>query len=191
MRITITGPRSIGKTTVSKIVSEKLRLKRISSDELGEEAMKEKGGLDKAIKSGEIKQWIKNSAYGLIRKEYEKDDFVFDLSGGAFGSRKFAEASEKIREKVKNNSVIFGLLPYENENKSIKMLFEREKKRDHFKDMDKDELYAKVKKSYSKFPSLFQKDCNFIIYTQNKTPEKIANEIISSLKNHKKLFKSR
>ena len=47
MRITITGPRSIGKTTVSKIVSEKLGFKRFSSDEIGEEAMKEKGGLSK------------------------------------------------------------------------------------------------------------------------------------------------
>jgi cytidylate kinase len=34
MRIAITGPRSVGKSTISKIVAEKLNLKYISSDDL-------------------------------------------------------------------------------------------------------------------------------------------------------------
>jgi len=40
MRIVITGPRSVGKMTISKELSKNLKLKYISSDELGEKALK-------------------------------------------------------------------------------------------------------------------------------------------------------
>ncbi len=178
MKLIITGPRSVGKTTISKIVAKKSELKYISSDEIGEEAMKEKEWLDKAIKSGEIGKWIKKDAYNLIRKVYEKDNFVFDLSGGSISSRKFSKASKKFRKTAKEKSdKIIGLLPSESENKSIEILFNREKQREHFREMDKKELFEKVKKDYLKFPKLFNKFCNFIIYTENKTPEEIADEI--------------
>ena len=48
MKITITGPRSVGKTTISKIVAKKLRLNYFSSDEIGEKHLK-KEGVNKAI----------------------------------------------------------------------------------------------------------------------------------------------
>src|SRR3990167_6308605 len=98
MRVTITGPRSVGKTTVSKLVAKKLNLKYISSDEIVEEAFKEYGGLDKAIKSGKAEELIKKGFYNLIIDVYEHgDNFVFDLSGGAFSSTSLSEASLKVR----------------------------------------------------------------------------------------------
>src|SRR3989344_5422199 len=104
MIITITGPRSVGKSTISKLVARKLGLKYVSSDEMGERALKKEGGLDKAIKSGVIGQFIKDSAYSLIREQYLKNNFVFDLSGGAVSSKKFPEASEKVRKIAKEKS---------------------------------------------------------------------------------------
>jgi len=122
MIITITGPRSVGKSTISKLVAKKLKLKYISSDEIGERAMKKEGGLNKAIKSGAIEKFIEDSAYSLIRKEYRKNNFVFDLSGGSISSRKFPEASKKVRKIAKLKSTIIGLLPYKDKEKSIKLL---------------------------------------------------------------------
>ena len=63
MIITITGPRSVGKSTISKIVAKKLNMRYVSSDKIGEKAIKKEGGLDKAIKSGVIGKFIKKSAY--------------------------------------------------------------------------------------------------------------------------------
>ena len=80
------------------VVAKKLNLRYVSSDEIGDNAMKEHGGLDKSIKSGVIDKFIKESAYGLIRQEYEKDDFVLDLAGGAVSSRKHPEANQVVRE---------------------------------------------------------------------------------------------
>ncbi len=182
MRITITGPRSIGKTTVSKIVARKLNLRYYSSDEIGEKHLKKYGGLDKAIKSGIIGKFIKESSYGLVREVYKKDNFVFDLSGGAVSSKKYAKASQRVRKIAKDNSIIVGLLFSKNIKESVKFLFEREKRRTHFKNTDKKELLAKTKKDYKKFPLLFKELCDFVFYTKGKNPDEIAEEIIRNIK---------
>lgn len=182
MRITITGPRSVGKSTISKIVADKLKLKWISSDKIGEEAMKEHGGLDKAIKSGLIKKFIKKGAYNLIRDVYKTESFVFDLSGGSVSSKSFPEASEKVRKVARDKSIVIGLLPFQDENKSINLLFKREEKRLHFKEEDSTELLKRVSKDYKKFPHLFKSFCNLIIYTKEKSPLDISKEIILLLK---------
>lgn len=183
MRITITGPRSIGKTTISKLVAKKLGLEYISSDQIGEDAFKNQGGLDKAIKSGMVEESIKKGGYEMITKVYEtKDNFVFDLSGGSFSSDKLAEATEKVRNCAKKHSIVIGLLPSKDTEESIKILFEREKERPHFKEMDKTQLMEKTVRSFNRFPTLFDKFCKSVVYTKGKTPEKIADEIVNNLK---------
>ena len=181
MIITITGPRSIGKSTIAKLVAKKLKLRYVSSDEIGEKHLKKYGGLDKAIKSGVVGKFIKSSAYSLIRKEYTRDNFVFDLSGGAVSSKKFPEASEKVRKIAKKKSFIVGLLPSRNIKESIDFLFEREKERAHFKEMDKKELFEKTKKDYKKFPRIFNELCDVVIYVKDKSSESVADEIVKKL----------
>lgn len=190
MKITITGPRSVGKSTVSKIVAQKMGMEYISSDQIGEDAFKAHGGLDKAIKSGKVEESIKNGGYTIIIDVYDKkDNFIFDLSGGAFGSSKtLAEASLKVRTKAKEKSIIIGLLPSKDEQESVKILFEREKERPHFKEMDKNELFEKTKSSYSKFPALFEQFANFTVYTKDKKPESIALEIVGFIYSNLKVF---
>jgi adenylate kinase family enzyme len=184
MKITITGPRSVGKSTVSKLVAKKLKLKYISSDELGEKALKKYGGLDKAIKSGLIKEFIKNKGYLLILNQYKKDKFVFDLSVGSFTSTKFKKASREVRSTVKKNSLIIALLPSKNEKESIKILYNREIKRDHFKEVDKSALIERTKRRYPEQKEILLKNSNFIIYTKDKTPLKIADEIVNLINNN-------
>jgi shikimate kinase len=178
MKLVITGPRSVGKSTISKIVAQKLDVQYISSDELGEKKLKKYGGLDKAIKSGKISEMIKEKGYDIILKNLKKDNFVFDLSGGSISSRRFPEASKEIREAVKNSAIVIGLLPFKNKKKSVKLLVEREGKREHFKRLDKEELVKQTEKDFYKFPPLFKKFCDYIVYTENKSPEEIVGEIM-------------
>tara|TARA_B100000315_G_scaffold258302_1_gene309937 strand:+ start:292 stop:846 length:555 start_codon:yes stop_codon:yes gene_type:complete len=182
VNITITGPRSVGKTTISKKLAKKMKMKRISSDEIGNKALEKEGGLDKATKSGKIEKIIQNSGYSLIKKVYDEEtNFVFDLSGGSVSSIKFSKISEEVRNVAKSNSLIIGLLPSENEKDSVDFLFERERKRDHFKNFDLEELFAKTKKSYEKFPPLFEKFCDILIYVKEKTDEEIVKEIYDKI----------
>lgn len=181
MKVTITGPRSVGKTTISKLLAKRLKLKYVSSDEIGGRHLKKYGGLDKAIKSGIIGKFIKASSYGLIREVYKNDNFVFDLSGGAVSSKKYAEASQKVRKIAKENSIIIGLLPSKNINESINFLFERERLRIHFKETDKRELFEKVKKDHKKILPLFRELCDFVIYVKGKNIKKIVKEIVDNI----------
>jgi len=185
MKITLTGPRSVGKTTVSKIVAKKLKLNYVSSDKMGEKALKKVGGLDKAIKSGFIKEFIKKRGYVLILDQYNKDNFVFDLSVGSFTSTEFKRASREVRSVAKKNSLIVGILPSKDDRESIKILYTREIKRDHFKNVDNSVLLERTKIRYPEQKEILLKNCNIIIYIKGKTPIKIANEIVKSINNLK------
>ena len=183
MEITITGPRSVGKSTVTKIVAKRLKLKYISSDKIGEKALTKHGGLDKAIKSGIVKEILKEKGYTLINDIYrKKKNYVFDLSGGSISSTSLKEASEEVRDYANKNSIVIGLLPSEDERESIKFLLEKEKERAHFKHLKHEEVLDMVKKHYSKFLPLFKTFCDYVVYTKDKTPETIADEIIKKVK---------
>jgi shikimate kinase len=183
MIITITGPRSVGKSTIAPIVAKKLKLKYVSSDELANKALKKEGGLSKAIKSGKIKSIIEKEGYSILEKEYENDNFVFDISRGSVSSGTHEESSASLRKVIKKHSTItIGLLPNKNRKKSLEFLFKRECKRDHFKGWDKIELMDKVIEGYDKFSKLPKNFLDKIIYTEGKSPEEIVNEIIESLK---------
>lgn len=181
MIITITGPRSVGKSTISKILAKKLNLKYYSSDKIGDAALKNHGGLDKTIKSGAMEKSIKKGNYNLIRDVFKKDQLVFDLSGGSISSKKYAEASKKVRKTAQENSIVIGLLPSKSTKESINFLFKREKERNHFKKMNERELFKKIKMDYIKYPKLFKRLCRFVIYVKDKYPEEIVDRIITNI----------
>jgi hypothetical protein len=87
-------------------------------------------------------------------------------------------ASEEVRKIAKEKAIIFGLLPSKDIETSVKLLSEREAKRKHFQHMTKEELDAQTRKSFEKYPSLFENFCHHIIYTEEKTPGEIADEIV-------------
>ena len=182
MRITITGPRSVGKTSISKLVAKKLRVKYISSDEIGEKAFKKYGGLDNAIKTGKINEVINNGGYNLILKEYKKKDFVFDLSMGSFSSRSMGKAAEEIRKAAKKNSIVIGLLPSKDIFYSVFTLFNRERKRKHFKSSNKIKLFFTTLRKYPYFRRILKQNTNLMIYTKGKTPKEISKEIVKEIK---------
>lgn len=182
MRITITGSRSVGKSTIASLLARRVQLPYCSSDEIGEKAMRRHGGLDAAIKSGVIKKFIKGSAYSLIRDVYKKHRFVFDVSGGAVSSIEFPEASEKVRKTAKRRSIVIGLLPARSMRESVALLARREATRKHFLHLSKNEVLKKTRRHFKKLPPLFKKFCDKIIYTKGKTPEEIAAEIIAFLR---------
>lgn len=180
--VTITGPRSVGKSTVSKLVSRKLKSKYISSDDIGNQKLKNKGGLTGANKSGYIRKYVEEEGYTLIENIYKKEkNFVFDLAGGAFTYHRIPEIGEKVRKVAKSKSIVFLLLPSKNKFTSILFLFKREKKRDHFKDWNKFKLLRKVRRNYLRFPPLIDKNSDHLIYTKGKTPEDISEEVVSKL----------
>ncbi len=181
MKITITGPRSVGKTTISKLVAKKLKLNYVSSDEIGEKITKKFGGLHKAIKSGEIKEALRKNGYSLLEKEYKKENFVFDLSIGSFTSTDFKSASKRLRSIAKRKSLVIGLLPFRQNYKSISLLFNREAKRKHFIDSDKQALLKRTKKRYTQQKEIILKNCHLVIFMGDKTKNEVVKVILMEL----------
>ncbi|VVB79354.1 Shikimate kinase [uncultured archaeon] len=183
MNITLTGPRSVGKSTIGKLLAKELKLKYISSDEIGNRAFKKQGGLDKAIKANIVKQLMKKKGYSLLVKAYKKEkNYVFDLSGGSFAYNYFPEATSELRNIAKSKSKIIGLLPSRCKIYSIFFLYNREVRREHFKEAHKMKLFWKTFKRYFRFPPVFSKWADIVVYTRGKTPEQIVNEIKEKLK---------
>ncbi|HIH14595.1 MAG TPA: hypothetical protein HA224_05085 [Nanoarchaeota archaeon] len=150
MNITITGPRSVGKSTISKLLSKKIKYNYISSDALMNAAMKKFGGLDKAIKIGKTELMSKGPA--IVEKALSKDKIIFDLAGGAISSKQGFEIGvcQKVIKTITDKSIIIGLLPFANDAMSINLLYLREQKRKHFSDMDSKKLSEKTREDYLK-----------------------------------------
>jgi len=108
MKITITGPRSVGKSTVSKIIARKLKLKYIDGDAEIDKAVKDLGGLYHAMNDGRVNE-ILERAVTLINEFFEKDDFIFDLAGGATTPGKDA-TKENHADLVKPREVNYGVV---------------------------------------------------------------------------------
>lgn len=186
MKITLTGPRSVGKSTIGKILAKKLNLKYISADDLMENAMKPYGGLDKAMKCGNIDK-IMNRAIPQVKSVMSKDNFIYDLAGGAISSRKHKKYVKPIIKLIKKESIIIGLLPSKNDAEAIKLLFNREKIRKHFLGMDKAELKEKVKKDYFKIKKVLPKVAKKVIYINNRPSDCVADEIFNIIGGDKTL----
>ena len=52
MKVVVTGPRSVGKSSVSQELSERTGLEYVSSDEVMDKRLSRYGGLDGAISDG-------------------------------------------------------------------------------------------------------------------------------------------
>jgi len=182
MNITIVGPRSVGKSTISKMLSAKLKYRYFESDDLMHEEMKEHGGLDKAIKSGKTELIMKKGP-AIVEKALRNNNIIFDLAGGAISSRTGTEMGvcQKVIKTISKQSYVVGLLPFKNDKESIKLLCQRERKREHFSGMDSGELNEKVKKDYLKLKPILKEVSNLVVYVKKKNPESIVDEIFQQV----------
>ena len=180
-RITITGPRSVGKTTIAKILSKKLKVPYFSSDEAMDIATASFGGLDGAIKSGDT-GFIMRFAIPHVQAVMREPMFVYDLAGGAVTSGKFALVSKRIARIIEKNSLVIGLIPAKNIKESVEFLFSREKRRYHFKGYNHKALRIKVRNDLKKFLQLdFLNICDYIVCVKNKSKMEIINEILMNI----------
>ncbi len=183
MNITIVGPRSVGKSTISKKLSDKLEYKYVESDDLMNKKMKEYGGLDKVIKSGKT-EFLMKKGLEVIKKTLDnKDEIVFDLPGGSISSKKGTKMGicQKVIKVIKKKSFVIGLFPYDCDKKSIDLLYQRERKRDHFANMNYKKLNKKVKDDYIKLKPILKKVSDLVIKTGKKEPKIITNEIFQEI----------
>ena len=176
MRITISGKAGAGKSTVAKILSEKLNLKHYSIGDLMRAAAKEKG--ISLLEMNKLAEKDKSIDFELDNKLKElgkaKDNFVVDGRLTAFfiphaDVKVFLETDDKVRaERILKD------------------------KREHEKSKDINEMLEKIekreeseKKRYLKYYGVdytTKKLYNLVIDTTNLVPNQVAEKIVEFVK---------
>lgn len=180
MRITISGKAGSGKSTVAKLLSEKLNLKHYSIGDLMRAMAKEMGmGL---IELNKLAENDKSIDFELDNKLKElgkaKDNFVVDGRLTAFfipnaEFRIFLEADDKVRAE----RILKDKRQHET-SKSLKEMMANIKKRE--------ESEKKRYRKYYGIDYLNKKLYNYIIDTTKMTPSQVVDSIINLVKPNQK-----
>lgn len=177
--IILIGPLRAGKTTVGKLLSEKLHLPQVSLDELRWGYYQEIGydpDLAKQIRETggfvALVFYLKLfDAYAVERTLADHQDCVFDLGAGhsVYESK---ELSERVKRALAPYSNVFLLLPSPDIEESARLLNERTK-----------DLPGTFGQGFNWHKYFLEQRSNyelakFIVYTEGKTPEETCAEIM-------------
>lgn len=171
--IFLIGPGAVGKTTYSKLLAKKLKIKAIDLDD---EFIKEIGHIRKYChKYGYEKYHALNSKlfYKLLA-ENRKTRCIFAISPGAL-MRGITKIKNKNIDKINKNGISILLMPSKNFKDSVKIIFNREQKRHWYKDQNA--LLKKIKSDVKNYRVLG----DIKIYTEYNTIGKNIDQIIKQL----------
>ncbi len=186
----ITGPRSVGKTTLAKQFYDSIGIDFLDLDDLVNE------NLSEFFKSGSktpLEQAMEAKKYDLIESIVRDIVQSFDslkqataiaFAGGAYSGYK------GLSEDLKSKFITTALIPYDKDDElSIKLLIERESNREHFKKLinegklDMETLSNRVRNDYIKVNTYLRlSTVDKLIFIQQKTPIEIMSEMLDLLK---------
>ena len=176
MRITISGKAGSGKSTVAKLLSEKLKLRHYSIGDLMRVMAKEKGM--SLLELNKLAEKDKSIDFELDEKLKElgraKDNFVVDGRLTAFfipnaEARVFLDADDKVRAQR-----ILKDRRQQEKSKNLKEAMGKIKKRE--------ESEKKRYKKYYKVDYLDKKLYNFVVDTTKFNPNQVVDKIMGFVK---------
>ena len=175
--VTLVGPRSVGKSSIGKIMAKSLGWIFIDLDEYMNQVLKNDGGI-----GGFTDKYGWNAYMKVLHKELKElltslknKKVVLDCGGGTISSE-FPE-SELNAHLLKRHSKIVLILPHEDEERGLQILLEREKTRKHFFDWPIEKIEEKTRKDYFERVPGMEGFAHEIIHTNEKPPKEIAKLI--------------
>jgi shikimate kinase len=178
--IILIGPVRTGKSTVGKLLSEKLQLPQISLDDLRWKYYQEIG-YDPAIAQkiratggfvALVFYWKLFDAYAVERVLAEHQDCVIDFGAGA-SMYENAEMFARVAQVLAPYPNIIMLLPSPDIDESVRILNERTR--------DLPGAFGQGFNWHAYFlgQASYYKLAKYVVYTQGKTPKETCDEIIS------------
>jgi cytidylate kinase len=182
--IVIIGPMCSGKTTIAKLLAERLAVPRYSLDSLRwyyyaknhMDLIK-----DEKLKSGDFENLLKfRKPYDLytienVLKEFRDGILEFGASHSFWEEEK---KLEKVKKMIKNINKVILLLPTEDNKANIKILNDRLTQRNKEKDIEE------IKKVNEKMILCGSntKLANLIVYTEGMNPDQVVSYLVSKIK---------
>ena len=172
-RIILIGPRSVGKSTVGKIIAEKLKLKYFDLDGFVTERL---GDIDEFISMHTLEEYRKQESH-LLKELLGKlpREYVISIGGGTIASQ-FHGLSEINAELLKKKGTFVFINPSYDKKEGPKALFDKEKERKGNKS------FSDIKKLFEIRQPIYEKYAEITVLTMNKSPEQVAGEIITRFK---------
>lgn len=168
----IIGPRSIGKTTIGIALSKKLNESYFDFDKFVEEKL---NGINNHIKENSIESYRLEETIVLI--EFLKNlpnNCIISLGGGTIASQ-FESFNKKNIELLYDVGTIIYLSPSESFDESIKILHEREIKREGSKTLNE------IKELFPLRKSIYEKIANINLMVERKPKDQVVKELIKKL----------
>ena len=176
--ITLVGPRSVGKSTVGKNLASSLGYKYVNTDEVMDKKWEKQGGIGKYTTKYGWDSYYKqlNNYFRRNLDSFKKEKgVILDCGGGTIYSE--FPGSRLNAKLLKGNSKIVLILPDQDLEKGYEILFERERKRPHFKTWDPKKLKSKVVEDYkSRVPGMLEY-ADHVVHADQNSPEKLAKLI--------------
>ena len=168
--ISLIGFMGSGKTTIGRILADRLNSLFIDLDRIIE--MAEDKTVSEIFKSGGEK-YFRYVESEVIKKIYINENCVFACGGGV------VERGENM-DSIKQNSLVIYL--YISSQQAFERLKDAEDRPLLGNSSDLDSRKEIIKNLINKRDLLYKNNSNFIINTDNKNPEYIAEEILKKLK---------
>lgn len=181
MKVVVTGPRSVGKSSVSKALSRRLGFTYVSSDVLMEGLLDEYGGLDGAIQDGR-RGLIQRVGLHVVKDVLSRHNVVFDLAGGSLKSSGGQSRAADVKALLDSQNVrVIALLPFDDDQRSVEHLLRRERDRDHFEGWDAGQLRDKVSSDYSALKAVLPEVADDVVYTGTDGVDCVAERVVQRL----------
>ena len=171
--IILIGPIGIGKTTIGKLLAEKLKIPQITVDDVRTKYYKEIGYDEELAKFWSLYQyWKPFEAHAVERLLSQYKNCVIDFGAGhsVYEDEMLFKRIQKILAPYQN---VILLLPSSDPAESMEILNERLNERAAFLRNLKPNINEHFLKHHSNYDL-----AKFIVYTKGKTPEETCEEIL-------------
>lgn len=189
--LVLTGPRSVGKTTVAKLLAERLGMPWYDTDVLVNDGLSARFDealappqqpdaplphLVAAMKQGRF-DWIatvlQESCKALAAS---RSNHVLAAAGGAF-------AYPEVVGALHEGGLVVGLVPSMDATESAKVLFGRERQRPHFRGVPDAELLDRCRDHVAQVLELLDKEADNVLCVGDDGPDAVADSLIGTLLN--------
>ncbi len=196
--VVLYGPRSVGKSTIGKELSDLTNFQYVDFDAVCDAQLRRegyegiKGFIDQGIgKYGAQDTHLAWRDYGLwqrgvldgLLQVHENTDTILDVGGGTL-NESLQDEQVNIHKLNKYGAVKINILPDQDPEKAVQTLYSREKKRGHWTQKARDDPHwdnqRLLKKTYDDYMERLEEDKSMAdhqVYVNERTAKEVAEEI--------------
>lgn len=173
--ICLVGPRSVGKSVTARLIAVDLNLPWVDTDTVVDRVLHQQSRtLDEVMLShnfGMIHRILRSELRHCLQS---KQPVVISAAGGTLWD-------VSCRRLISENCFVIGLLPSFNIEMSSEILFARDRRRSHFRNIDATTLDKRIRSELSILVPILKRISNVMILTENLTFDVVHHKVLAAV----------